>query len=98
MTTPAIPPIASKLIELAGTAIWDEIKKYPTPPPSSGAIPGLSGATKEDVGKVATLAVLRELARILSDWTDEDYSASDALDLVADTADEIAEAGGEGRD
>ncbi len=39
--------------------------------------------------RTTAVAVLRGIEAVLSDWTDEDYAASDALDLVADAADEI---------
>jgi uncharacterized protein (DUF433 family) len=38
---------------------------------------------------VAAVAALREIETVLNDWTDEDYRASDALDVVADAADAI---------
>lgn len=54
--------LANRLVTAAGEAIYDEIKKYPTPPPWSGAIPGFHGATRDDVGRVAAVAVLMTLA------------------------------------
>lgn len=54
--------LARSLVVAAGKAVYDEIKKHPTPPPFSGAIPGFTGATQEDVGRVAVAAVLETLA------------------------------------
>jgi hypothetical protein len=39
--------------------------------------------------RAAVVAALREIESVLSEWTDEDYAASDALDVVADTADAL---------
>jgi hypothetical protein len=46
---------------------------------------------------VAAAAALREIEAVLNDWTDEDYCASDALDVVADAADAIAAWNNEGK-
>lgn len=85
-------PLATRLVEAVGAAVFEEIKKYPTPPPFSGAIPGFSGATQQDVGRVAVVAALRELAGA------EDHREVDEWgyfgDELAKLADSIEASGG----
>jgi hypothetical protein len=69
--------ITDRLIEAAGSAIYDEIKKWPSPPPFSGAIPGFAGATKQDVGKVAVVAALRLLSDHIYEQGRADLRAED---------------------
>lgn len=49
--------LSQSLIDAAGKAVYDEIKKW-----WSGAVPGFAGATQQDVGRVAVAAVLETLA------------------------------------
>lgn len=58
-----VTPLTQRLVEAAGEAVFNEIKKWPTPPPFSGALPGFAGATQQDVGRRAAVAVLMELAQ-----------------------------------
>lgn len=67
--------LPARLVEVAGKAVFDEVKKYPTPPPFSGAIPGFAGATESDVGRRAVAAVLGQVVAELRDgFIDTDAS------------------------
>jgi hypothetical protein len=50
---------------------------------------GWTGVGLDGDVDAAIAAVLRAIEEVLSEWNDEDNSASDALDLVADAADVI---------
>lgn len=75
-------PLSERLVAAAASAICRKGDPHAT----DGLVPAMVWHEARE----ATVAVLRGIEAVLNDWTDEDYSASDALDLVADAADEIA--------
>lgn len=75
-------PLTQRLVEAAGEAVFNEIKKWPSPPPFSGAVPGFAGATKQDVGRRAAVAMLLDLAEGLTKEGRPSVTVADLLGLA----------------
>lgn len=75
-------PLTQRLVEAAGEAVFDEARKWPTPPPFSGAIPGFTGATKQDVGRRAVVAMLLDLAEGLTNEGRPSVTVTGLLELA----------------